>query len=334
MKPIGTGPGSSTGLAVPATVLEPVLVLALTLTASYAARAGTPVDPRLRELSYDPSRVVVVPVKRGNVTLIVLDADEAIAEIGSGVGADCTRADATWCVAAQPGGRTLFVKPKSSAGEANNLAVVTNRRIHNFRFELLPDRDPRPPVYRLLVRAPATPPTIPPATPPTVPLLAPSPTELPALQALVPITAMPTPPSPQQLVAGRLLAKAQVRNSRYALADAPGSDDILPTLVFDDGRFTYLRFPGNREVPAVFQVLDDGSEALVNVRMEDELLVVDRVCRRLMLRAGSAAVGLWNEGFDLDGVPPQEATTVPGVRRALREPGSLAPQSLHRGETP
>jgi type IV secretion system protein VirB9 len=52
--------------------------------------------------------------------------------------------------------------------------------------------------------------------------------------------------------------------------------------------------------------------------MEDDLMVVDRVSRRLMLRAGSAVVGLWNEAFDLDGVPPAAGTTVPGVRRVQR----------------
>jgi type IV secretion system protein VirB9 len=52
--------------------------------------------------------------------------------------------------------------------------------------------------------------------------------------------------------------------------------------------------------------------------MQDELLVVDRVSRRLMLRAGHAVVGVWNEAFDLDGVPPAEGTTVPGVRRVLK----------------
>ena len=38
-----------------------------------------------------------------------------------------------------------------------------------------------------------------------------------------------------------------------------GSEDIVPSLIFDDGRFTYLRFANNREVPAVFHVLGDGS---------------------------------------------------------------------------
>ena len=105
----------------------------------------------------------------------------------------------------------------------------------------------------------------------------------------------------------------------------------MPTLVFDDGRFTYLRFPNNREVPAVFHVLGDGSETLVNARMEGDLLVVDRVSRRLMLRAGSAVVGVWNDAFDLDGVPPSNGTTVSGVDRQIKStPTPLA--TSHGGQ--
>ena len=129
---------------------------------------------------------------------------------------------------------------------------------------------------------------------------------------------MPRPPSPQAIVAERLKAKPEIRNTQYSLAEGAGSTDIVPTLVFDDGRFTYMRFAGNREVPAVFQVLGDGSETVVNTRMEDDLLIVDRVSRRLTLRAGSAVVGVWNEAFDPDGVPPQDGTTAPGVVRTVR----------------
>ncbi|MDQ2736425.1 MAG: TrbG/VirB9 family P-type conjugative transfer protein, partial [Pseudomonadota bacterium] len=69
---------------------------------------------------------------------------------------------------------------------------------------------------------------------------------------------------------------------------------------------------------AVFHVLSDGSETLVNSRMESDLLVVDRVSRRLMLRAGTAVVGVWNDNFDLDGAPPTSGTTVPGVDRVVK----------------
>jgi type IV secretion system protein VirB9 len=61
--------------------------------------------------------------------------------------------------------------------------------------------------------------------------------------------------------------------------------------------------------------------------------VVDRVSRRLMLRAGSAVVGVWNEAFDLDGVPAQGATTVPGVQRVLKADATSLPDG-HKGGTP
>jgi type IV secretion system protein VirB9 len=295
------------------------LTATLGLIASGATVAADPADPRLREVVYDPRAVVTVPVKRGVVTLVVLDADESITEVAAGLGGDCAKAESAWCVAAQPGGRNFFVKAKSSAIAANNLAVVTDRRTHAFRFIVLADGDPKPPVYRLVVKAPAR------AAPAT---------RL-ALRDLAPLVALPvvpSPPPPQQVVAERLQAKPQVMNTQYSVAEGTGSQDIVPTLVFDDGRFTYLRFPGNREIPAVFHVLGDGGETLVNARMEDDLLVVDRVSRRLMLRAGSAVVGLWNEAFDLDGKPPGDGTTVPGVQRVLRADSSA--NEAHKRGTP
>ncbi len=298
---------------------------AITCTALCGITTAAPeaVDPRLREVVYDPRAVVTVPVKRGVVTLVVLDPDESITEVAAGLGGDCAKSDTAWCVAAHPGGRNLFVKAKSSASAANNLAVVTDRRTHTFRFVVLADSDPKPPVYRLVVKAPPRP-----APPARL-----------ALREDVPLVALPVvppPPPPQQVVTERLQAKPQVMNTQYSIAEGTGSQDIVPTLVYDDGRFTYLRFPGNREVPAVFHVLGDGSETLVNARMEDDLLVVDRVSRKLMLRAGQAVVGLWNEAFDLDGRPPGDGTTVPGVQRVLKADagGSNALPGARKGATP
>ena len=280
----------------------------------FAQTPEKPTDPRLRDVVYDPLAVVTVPVKRGMVALVVFDTDEVITEVAVGQGGDCSKAEAVWCVAAQPGGRTLFVKAKSGAGAPNNLAVVTDRRTHALRFVVLPDNDRQQPVYRLSVKAPRQP----------QPASGLTQQDLAALAALPPI---PSQPTPQQLVAERLQAKPTLMNTQYSLAEGDGSQDIVPTLVYDDGRFTYLRFPGNREVPAVFHVLGDGSETLVNVRMEDDLLVVDRVSRRLMLRAGQAVVGVWNEAFDLDGMPPAGGTTVPGVQRVLKPAPSISSSS-------
>lgn len=286
-----------------------VVVSCAVVSATVGAVAAEPRDPRLREVTYDPSAVVTVPVKRGVVTLVLLGSDEAITEVGAGLGGDCSKAEAAWCIAAQSGGRTLLVKPKSTARAPNNLAVVTDRRTHAFRFVVLEDGDQKLPVYRLVVKVPARLPALAAASP--LDLLA------------APVQLGPQPPSASQLIAERLQAKPQVLNTSYSVAEGPASEAIVPSMVFDDGRFTYLRFPGNREVPAVFHVLGDGTEALVNTRMEDDMLVVDRVGRRLTLRAGSAVVGVWNEAFDIDGAPPKRGTTVPGILRGLK--GGAAP---------
>ena len=49
--------------------------------AAQVPNANQASDPRLREVVYDPKAVVTIPVKRGVVTLVMLDADEAIAEV-------------------------------------------------------------------------------------------------------------------------------------------------------------------------------------------------------------------------------------------------------------
>jgi type IV secretion system protein VirB9 len=282
----------------------------LVLATSAGRAPAQDTDPRLKEVCYDPQAVVTVPVKRGVVTHLVLDPGESITDVGSGLGADCSKPEASWCVAAQAGGRNIFVKPKSTASAPNNLAVVTDKRTHAFRFIVLPEGGSGQPVYRLTIKsAPPPRPDVSVAKPPT-----------PSQQPLVaPHRVEPLPIPPADLIAERLSASPRPVNSSYSIAEGEASQDIVPTLVFDDGRFTYFRFPNNREVPAVFHVLGDGSETLVNARMEGDLLVVDRVSRRLMLRGGSAVVGVWNEAFDMDGAPPDHGTTVPGVQRELRQ---------------
>ena len=282
----------------------------LVLATSAARVLAHDTDPRLKEVFYDPQAVVTVPVKRGVVTHLVLDAGEAITDVGAGLGADCSKPEASWCVAAQAGSRNIFVKPKSTASAPNNLAVVTDKRTHAFRFVVLPEGDARQPVYRLTIKI---------APPPRPDIFVVKTPALPQPPLVAPHLIEPPPTPPAELIAERLSASPRPVNSSYSIAEGVASQDIVPTLVFDDGRFTYFRFPNNREVPAVFHVLGDGSETLVNARMEGDLLVVDRVSRRLMLRGGSAVVGIWNEAFDMDGVPPDHGTTVPGVQREQRQ---------------
>jgi type IV secretion system protein VirB9 len=247
-------------------------------------------DPRLRTVVFAADMVLDVPVRRGQITQIVFGDDEQIMGTPvSGKGANCADETHTWCIAKQ--GRDLFVKPKSGA-TPTNLIVVTDRRRH--AFLLHPVEGPGLTLMRLTVAAPMLP----------RPVFA---------------AAAPPPPSAKELVEGRWQARPVVRNSAYSVATGADSEDIVPVMVFDDGTQTYFSFPNNRPIPAVFEIAPDGSEEMTNTRMDpDDLLVADRVGRRFILRLGQSVAAIINDAFDLDGVPPKDGTTVPGVSRIVK----------------
>jgi type IV secretion system protein VirB9 len=121
-----------------------------------------------------------------------------------------------------------------------------------------------------------------------------------------------------ELIANRMSLEPKVRNAAYSVAVGDDSEEIVPTTVFDDGTQTYFRFPNNRPLPTMFETGGDGQELTVNARMRDDFLVADHVAKRFVLRLGRSVVAVINDHFDLDGKPPVNGTTVPGVSRVLR----------------
>jgi type IV secretion system protein VirB9 len=69
---------------------------------------------------------------------------------------------------------------------------------------------------------------------------------------------------------------------RYRL---DGDRPLRPSEISDDGTHTYIRWPRDRSLPAVYARTDDGDEMLVNGMMrEDDLFVIDSVARKLVFR--------------------------------------------------
>ncbi|MGA9581100.1 MAG: TrbG/VirB9 family P-type conjugative transfer protein [Allosphingosinicella sp.] len=69
---------------------------------------------------------------------------------------------------------------------------------------------------------------------------------------------------------------------RYRLG---GDKALRPSEISDDGVHTYIRWPKDRALPAVYAVTDGGQEMLVNGMMrEDDLFVIDSVTRKLVFR--------------------------------------------------
>jgi type IV secretion system protein VirB9 len=69
---------------------------------------------------------------------------------------------------------------------------------------------------------------------------------------------------------------------RYRLG---GDKALRPSEISDDGVHTYIRWPLDRALPAVYAVTDGGQEMLVNGMMRaDDLFVVDSISRKLVFR--------------------------------------------------
>ena len=125
-----------------------------------------------------------------------------------------------------------------------------------------------------------------------------------------PVAAQPAPPPPP--------APPERRNVAYTYT---GSRILLPAVVFDDGRFTYFKWPENTATPALFLVSPDGSESLVNYSYHDGYQVVEQTAPSFKLRDGKEVTTVINENWRLpspgDTAPrPHDAKT---AREAIKQ---------------
>jgi len=86
----------------------------------------------------------------------------------------------------------------------------------------------------------------------------------------------PTAAGPQQVATAELIVEG-----RYRLS---GERSLRPSRISDDGQHTYIEFPRDAAIPAVYAVDERGNESLVNGMMRDDLYVVDAVVPRLVFR--------------------------------------------------
>ena len=74
--------------------------------------------------------------------------------------------------------------------------------------------------------------------------------------------------------------------------------DWTPKFVFDDGFNTYINLPDgsiDRYVPVIFMKLDSGSLILLDYTISNNNLVVDKVCRELVMRVDNKIVNIKNQ---------------------------------------
>lgn len=76
-----------------------------------------------------------------------------------------------------------------------------------------------------------------------------------------------------------------------------GDADQAPITACDDGIFTYLAFRLHSELPAIFMVLPDRKEEVVNYRMQGRYMVVERTAKAFTLRNGDAVTNVYNDKY-------------------------------------
>ena len=100
------------------------------------------------------------------------------------------------------------------------------------------------------------------------------------------------------------------RNFQYTMEVVSLADDIRPREAFDDGRFTYLKFPNALQIPAVYRGGKTAAdETLMNSHIEEDYLVLHGVHTHWVLRLGGSVIGVHNEAFDPVGVSTHSGTS-------------------------
>ena len=258
-------------------LLVPTLVFA-----ELTPRKG-PDDPRVRVVDYNPMNVVKLSTFYGVSTHVQFGDDETIKDVAVGD-------DQAWKVV--PRRNHMFIKPQASKADTN-VTVVTDKRTYQFALVVQPRpardstawADPNL-IFSLTFRYPDE--------------------DAAKLAANAKKDALKSRLG--ELKGNLSDARKEGQNYDYWVA---GSEVISPTAARDDGRFIYLTFTNNRDMPAVYAVDDEGKEALINTTVIDgNTIVIQRLVAHLMLRKGNAVASVVNKSFDLNGGTDNTTGTV------------------------
>lgn len=262
--------------------LAPLSAFALVMPSPGAA------DNRVRFVDYRSDEVTKVTTHFGYSTNIVFAPSERVLERGIFLGDP-----EAWQVATI--NNHLFIKPKQEGGRTN-MSVLTNRRAYNFDLSAHWSRKGST-AADMLFQVNFN-------YPNDAALATSTAAQLFALQ------------QDEAAMKAKLLARPLPKNWAYSVQ---GSATAAPNAAWDDGQFTYFKYEGNREMPAVFVVNDDGSESLINRNVEGDTIVIQTLGKRFVLRRGNQVACIFNDAFDPLGNAIDTGTTSPDVVREIKE---------------
>lgn len=242
-------------------------------------------DNRVLTTDFREGQVYPINAVNGLITTIVFSPKEEVQNWGSGY-------SSAWWFDSRA--NLFFLKPMAKEA-TTNLVVVTDKRTYLFDVNLTESKAAA--TYRLTFRYPED--------------------EKQAAAERARKTKI------ESLLNGKAAepvdSAVQRENNRYYTMNfgaARSSRRIAPIEVFDDGKFTYLKFPDRTDFPAAYRTTDE-EETLLNSHLEGGYLVLHGVYEEVRLRAGKGVVGIYNEKFRGSDTAEESGTSVEGLQREI-----------------
>ena len=268
------------------------LVAACVPASAAETPSPTSQDQRIREVVFSDKQVFRIVGVFRSATQIVFSPGERVEHVALGD-------TVSWEVA--PAENSLFIKPRELAG-ATNLIVMTRSSagVRTYTFELSARRGAIGPrtgdtFFKVVFRYPVE--------------------EAAAAKAAATQATYARAVALQAGAVRSALDLAVLEGKRNMHYSVQGSSAIQPSEITDNGQFTALRFPNQRELPAFFAVNPDGSEAIVPFDVRDEFVVIHGVFGQLRLRRGKDVLCVFNEAKDFYGRDPKTGTASSVVER-------------------
>lgn len=184
---------------------------------------------------------------------------------------------------AYTGGYHILIRPVADNVADTNFVVITDKRSYNIRLSLKPDREGA--VYALTFKYK---------------------------------TAID-----KSIIEKAFVQKNIVQNVNYYVSQPKatvGKINIIPISVWDDGEFTFFKFPKGTELPAIYSVEGKNDETIVNYNVEENgtVMKVHKVGERFWLRKGKQVISILNGSYGQTGKPTTTGTSSPAVKRVVK----------------
>jgi type IV secretion system protein VirB9 len=268
------------------------LVTVFTLASSLSAHAAQIpksgyFDSRVKSVTYNPKQVITITGHYGYSTHIEFSPLETVENIAMG------DSDA-WDIA--PTGNHIFLKPKAKKA-ATNMTIITNKRVYNF------DLDAKNAFGTKYVQSKH-------------------------MDYQINFK-YPDEEAQRQNNQAEALKLREALHGKHETVPlnwnywSKGTAEINPVKVFDDGRFTYMDFSQQSDMPAIYMLGDDDKETLINTHINPKsphTLIVQKVAKRMLLRHGNSLVLIVNQSYDPHTLNSyKQDTTIPMVDRMIKE---------------